>query len=271
MFISKKKILFFRNPVNFLLLNLAVADMMFALFIGQRFVLVHLYPHPVGLSGSLLCKSHNLTWVGGAASVFTLVAIAFERFYAVIYPYGNKGKVTYGKLKIFIPISWICATILNIPLFLTVYFDEKASFCLEYWPKDWLPKAYSLTWFFVAGIIPVILMAVMYSRVVYSLWFKHQRSDSENTRQVTLFILQGVLKVRKRVTKMVLTVSIIYALCWLPNLSVYALAYLSPSQTYGTVLYITSIVLVTCNSAVNPFIYVFVNQKFREKIENLFC
>ena len=70
---------------------------------------------------------------------------------------------------------------------------------------------------------------------------------------------------------MVLTVSIIYALCWLPNLSVYALAYLSPSQTYGTVLYITSIVLVTCNSAVNPFIYVFVNQKFREKIENLFC
>ena len=100
MFISKKKILFFRNPVNFLLLNLAVADMMFALFIGQRFVLVHLYPHPVGLSGSLLCKSHNLTWVGGAASVFTLVAIAFERFYAVIYPYGNKGKVTYGKLKV---------------------------------------------------------------------------------------------------------------------------------------------------------------------------
>ena len=86
-----------------------------------------------------------------------------------------------------------------------------------------------------------------------------------------MFILQGVLKVRKRVTKMVLTVSIIYALCWLPNLSVYALAYLSPSQTYGTVLYITSIVLVTCNSAVNPFIYVFVNQTFREKLKICFA
>ena len=86
-----------------------------------------------------------------------------------------------------------------------------------------------------------------------------------------LFILQGVLKVRKRVTKMVLTVSIIYALCWLPNLTVYELTHLSPSQRYGTVFYITSIVLVTCNSAVNPFIYVFVNQKFREKIENLLC
>jgi len=70
---------------------------------------------------------------------------------------------------------------------------------------------------------------------------------------------------------MVLTVSVIYALCWLPNLTIYALAYLSPSQKYGSVLYITSIVLVTCNSTVNPFIYVFVNQKFREKIKSLVC
>ena len=91
---------FNRTPVNFLLLSLAVADMLFALFIGQRFVVVHLFEHPVGMSGTLLCKSHNLTWVGGAASVFTLVAIAFERYYAVIYPYGNKGKLTYEKLKV---------------------------------------------------------------------------------------------------------------------------------------------------------------------------
>ena len=86
-----------------------------------------------------------------------------------------------------------------------------------------------------------------------------------------IFSSQGVLKVRKRVTKMVLTVSVIYGFCWLPNLTAYALAYLSPSQQYGSVLYITSIVLVTCNSTVNPFIYVFVNQKFREKIKSLLC
>ena len=88
----------------------------------------------------------------------------------------------------------------------------------------------------------------------------------------SILFSQGVLKVRKRVTKVVLAVSAIYGLCWLPNLTVYALAYLSPSQKYGSVLYITSIVLVTCNSTVNPFIYVFVNKKFREKVKSLlFC
>lgn len=35
--------------------------------------------------------------------------------------------------------------------------------------------------------------------------------------------------------------------------------------------YIVSIVLVSCNSTVNPFIYVFVNQKFRRKVKSLIC
>ena len=77
------------------------------------------------------------------------------------------------------------------------------------------------------------------------------------------------MKVRKRVTKMVLAVSVIYGLCWMPGLTIYALNYFSPSQNYGDVTYITSIVLVTCNSTVNPFIYIFVNQKFRRKIKTL--
>ena len=92
--------IFYRTPTHLLLLNLAVADMVVALFIGQRFVLFHFVKRPIGLSGAILCKSHSFTWVGGAASVFTLLAIAFERYYAVIFPHGNKGKLTLKKLKV---------------------------------------------------------------------------------------------------------------------------------------------------------------------------
>lgn len=55
---------------------------------------------------------------------------------------------------------------------------------MEYWPNEWLPKAYSSTWLFVAGIIPVTLMTALYSKVVYSLWFKKHENNSENTNQV---------------------------------------------------------------------------------------
>ena len=85
-------------------------------------------------------------------------------------------------------MSWISAAILNIPLFLTIYFEKKADFCMEYWPKpDWLPKAYSSTWFFVAGVIPITIMTALYARVVYSLWFKRGGSNLENTQQVCIY------------------------------------------------------------------------------------
>ena len=93
--------------MNFLLLNLAVADTMVALFIAPRFIFIHFFKHPDGDTGTWVCKlltGGNLTWTGGAASVFTLVAIAFERYYAVMYPYGNKGKLTYNKLKVHVHV-----------------------------------------------------------------------------------------------------------------------------------------------------------------------
>lgn len=98
--------------MNFLLLNLAVADMMVALFIAPRFILIHSFKLPDGETGTLFCKlltGSNLTWTGGAASVFTLVVIAFERYYAVMYPYGNKGKLTFNKLKVLVCLVLIDA------------------------------------------------------------------------------------------------------------------------------------------------------------------
>lgn len=89
--------------MNFLLVNLALADIMVALFIAPQFILIHAFKHPDGLAGTLLCKfltGGNLMWTGATASSFSLVVIAFERYFAVMYPYGNRRKLTTGKLKV---------------------------------------------------------------------------------------------------------------------------------------------------------------------------
>ena len=87
-------------------------------------------------------------------------------------------------LQIIIPASWIFSVILNIPLFLIIDFDKHVDFCMEHWSSQWLSKAYSILWLFAAGIIPTMLMIVLYSRVVYSLWFKDEENNPKNTRQV---------------------------------------------------------------------------------------
>ena len=94
---------FDRTPINFLLLNLAVADMTVAIFLGPVYIFGHTFTHPDGMTGTILCKlitGESFAWFGSAASVFTLVAIAIERYYTVIYPHGNKWKLTNRKLKV---------------------------------------------------------------------------------------------------------------------------------------------------------------------------
>ena len=97
-----------RTPINYLLLNLAVGDIIFAAFYIANIIPKNSFTLPEGLSGGILCvllADATLTWLGGCASVFTLVAIAIERYYAVIYPHGNKGKLTMRKLKVCVSCS----------------------------------------------------------------------------------------------------------------------------------------------------------------------
>ena len=79
------------------------------------------------------------------------------------------------------------------------------------------------------------------------------------------------MRVRKRVTKMVVTVSVIYGLCWTPEIVIFASILFSSKFAPGDAADITSIVLVACNSTVNPIIYTYLNDQFRRKLKALLC
>ena len=83
-------------------MNLAVADITFAVFLAPKFILNHTFTHSDGAVGKALCRlltGGTLGWLGGVSSAFTLVVIAVERYFAVMYPHGNKGRLTKRKLK----------------------------------------------------------------------------------------------------------------------------------------------------------------------------
>ena len=94
---------FNRTSINYLLMNLAIADLVVAIFFIPRHILVHAFRHPDGVTGTLVCKlftGGNLAWVGGTTSIVTLIAIATERYFTVVYPLGNKSNLTNGRLKV---------------------------------------------------------------------------------------------------------------------------------------------------------------------------
>ncbi|KAL9957376.1 hypothetical protein ACROYT_G039007 [Oculina patagonica] len=257
-----------RTPMNYLLVNLAVADILYAMFMATnvfvvQFSFIH---HPDGVIGQVVCKvvvGGSVAWIGGVSSILTLFAIAIERYYAVMYPHGNKGKLTKRKLKVIIPGVWICSLILNIPHFLALKFDNKSNSCLNIWPEKWMGKANVLAWEIVV-VVTMALMIMLYSKVVYTLWFKRNDKNQLTYQQI------GVMRVRKRVTLMVVTVTAIFGICWGTDVVVYIIKD-ATSYNIGSVPVTIANTMVLFNAAVNPFVYALLNQKFRETIKRMIC
>ena len=165
-----------------------------------------------------------------------------------------------GQTQIHHTACWLFSIFWNIPVYVLVKYNEDLDFCLEDWPSGWYLNAYSLGWLIVVGILPLFIMTLLYSRVVFKLWVTSSQPVEQSQR--------AVIKSRKRVTKMVLTVTIVCAVCWLPNLIAYVLDFYG-LNSQGDIVHTTTVVLVTLNSAVNPIIYCFQSRQFRRCVKVL--
>ena len=81
---------------------------------------------------------------------------------------------------------------------------------------------------------------------------------------------QGVLRVRKRVTLSVITVSAIFGVCWITGLLIYILSYYD-IYMFGSASYAISDTMFMFNSAINPFVYSLLNERFKRKLQAMFC
>ena len=97
--------IFHRTPINYLLVNLAFADILYVTFISPNVYIIQFSftNLPDGATGTVLCKfftTGTIAWVGAASSILTLAVVAVERYYAVVYPLGDKEKITKDNLKV---------------------------------------------------------------------------------------------------------------------------------------------------------------------------
>ena len=156
-----------RTPMNFLLVNLAVADILVGIFIGVRFVINPTYQHPTGTSGKYLCKfitGGTPAFTASVASIYSLVAISVERYYAVLYPFREE-RLTPRNLKLIFFGIWLLSFLWVTPLYMIVTYRADIQTCGELWPNLLLPRIYSFGWNIVAGVMPISIMSFLYSKV----------------------------------------------------------------------------------------------------------
>uniref|UniRef100_UPI003BEF4C88 Isoform 2 of Neuropeptide FF receptor 2,Soluble cytochrome b562 n=1 Tax=Homo sapiens TaxID=9606 RepID=UPI003BEF4C88 len=175
---------------NLFILNLAISDLLVGIFCMPITLLDNIiagWPF-----GNTMCKISGLVQgISVAASVFTLVAIAVDRFQCVVYPF--KPKLTIKTAFVIIMIIWVLAITIMSPSAVMLHVQEEKYYrvrlnsqnktspvywCREDWPNQEMRKIYTTVLFANIYLAPLSLIVIMYGRIGISA--RRQLADLED-------------------------------------------------------------------------------------------
>lgn len=256
-----------RSVLNLLIVNMAIADLLVTVFImpysvAYLFVGLEWFS---GIVGLILCKTIHFSLTASiAASVITLIVITVDRFVSIVFVW--KTCLNLRTSKVSLVVIWIIA-IGIMGLHLEVYTVNQAIQGDEryYCYPDWQRMPLGFNKFFAIGMFvmlyafPLVLMAILYSMIVHKLW-----KDSFD-RSAASGGDANINSSKKRVVKMLVTVTVAFAVCWFPLHTIHYYIYFE-AETFRCMslfLILLSFWLGHANSALNPVLYVIFNKTFR--------
>ncbi|KAI8516123.1 receptor [Branchiostoma belcheri] len=256
-----------RNVTNYFIMNLAVTDLAFLVFCVPFTAASYILPSWVfGLS---MCKFvHYMMQVTAQATCLTLAIMSIDRYCAIVHPIGSLG---FRKRRIAIVLNictWIASFLLALPVVL--YYELVPipwfgirTFCRPVWPSPSFEQGYMIYTVLITYFIPLVVCAVMCGFILKRLWNRFKTSETRPRNHA----LQT-----RRISFMVIGVVVLFTLCWLPNhaLNLWRMVNIKNKVT-TTVYYLKVIALFLsyANSAINPFVYTFVGENFRNCLRQM--
>ncbi|XP_074648520.1 RYamide receptor-like [Tubulanus polymorphus] len=260
-----------RTVTNYFIVNLAISDLLMAVlcipFTFTANVVYQYWPF-----GHVICSFiPYLQIVAIFLSSFTLVAIALDRYIAISYPMRPKltGKQAFG----IIALIWVISTGVSLPVALTSkleeghYNDNQVDYCDEAWKYPEQKYGYSIAIMVLQYFLPLSLFIFAYVRICVIIWVKKPPGEADDDRD------RRMTASKRKIVKMMMTIVIIYALCWLPVHTVTLAGDANPNlyhQSGMNVVWVLANWLSMSNSCYNPIVYWWMNKKFRAGFRHVY-
>lgn len=252
-----------RTPVNFFVVNMAAADILITVFYMPRMISRFFLGSEWGISGGLghfLCKIAPITQeLSASVSVLTLIVMAVDRFFAVLFPL--KRIITNLVANASIALVWIIAAAVRSPLFYAlrlVQTEDGKTFCVLQLESQTASDVYLNFAFVLFYVIPLFVLTVLYSAILVSL---KKRKPVGEELTITQRRYKNRLKRTRKVINMMFTIVFVFAFGW-------CLHFFYPvlSNRYGLKvckLVFPAFFLGHATSAINPCIYLIFIENYR--------
>ena len=261
-----------RSVTNQFIANMAVADLLLTITI-MPFSVAYLYRETLWIGetlGSITCKAFFYVMpVFISASVFTMMLISFDRFYAIFYPLKEK---FFRKPKVLSSIIWVLSFGFMTPyvlLFQTSETQPGVYECLQEWP--WASpndtgftetykvlKSFHISVFVIVYALPVSITIIIYSFICRKLWLRKIPGNVTDTN------LAAEKRLKHKVTRLLVITCVVFAACWFPVYVNHYFWYVRPDQVHKLPLKVHLLFnwIAHANSALNPCLYIVLNKNF---------
>lgn len=255
-------------PFNHVILNLAVSDTIYALFVvplAITYLFVRSKWFPGGF-GVFMCKvSQFCTFASLLSTILTLCTISGERYWGILY--AMKQPLSMKAVRWLIGVIWLASAALASPQlygFTTIQVGDGNSYCVPQWSTNMeknieISKTIHVLTFVICYAAPLSTIAVLYGRMIFYLWSRIPPGEDNATNKKKART-QG-----QQVVTMLVAVVIAFALCWFPAHVCHYLISFKFEVYMCLPLAVTHILFwfAHANSAINPWLCIMFNSKFR--------
>ncbi|KAM6977169.1 extra-ocular rhodopsin [Aplochiton taeniatus] len=254
-----------RTALNFILLNLAVADLF--MVVGGFTVTLYTALHGYFVLGVVGCNIEGFfATMGGEIALWSLVVLAIERYIVVCKPMAN---FRFGEKHAVagVAFTWIMSLTCAVPPLVgwSRYIPEgmQCSCGIDYYtPKPEIHNTSFVIYMFLLHFtIPLIIIFFCYGRLLCTVRAAAALQQESETTQ----------RAEKEVTRMVIVMVISYLICWVPYASVAWYIFANQGTEFGPVFMTVPAFFAKSAALYNPCIYILLNRQFRNCMLTTIC
>ena len=220
--------------------------------------------------GQITCRlSFSLQALSVLSCVYSILTISVDRFCIVCFP--PRSIITKTRVKWCIVFIWLTAITFAVPPFMvaTLLPVGDKHVCVPVWEKSVISSRHYTHLFVVFSyFVPLLTVATIYLIVGVRLW--NSVAPGHHSEEA----IERMRAIRRKPTKMLISIVVVFALCWLPLQTAVVLRWLAPEFYEMYVPMKVHYILPwfgIVNSAINPFIYPIFCEKFRLEFKRILC
>ncbi|XP_068739258.1 neuropeptide SIFamide receptor-like [Montipora capricornis] len=263
-----------RRVTNFFIANMAIADLSLTIT-AMPYTVKCIYSGGLWFGGKLGIVTCKMLFyaipISIVASVLTILFISFERFYAVFFPLRE---AIFQRPKILSTMIWVLSFALMFPyvFFSDVAFDPVTNgyYCDLGMPSKDLDersllgifKIFHISLFVIMYALPLFITIIIYTLICRKLVHRKIPGNMTDSNRAV------VEKSRRKVVRLLVVICVVFALCWFPTYINHFYMFVRPDQKHKLppVVGLVFFWIGHANSAINPCLYILLNEGFRKTL-----